>query len=68
MTENSCLELQNDLAKRHEWSQQWQMESNVEKCHVMRFGKSSMRPDFEYQLGNDGLQESEIEQKKSGSS
>ncbi len=55
ITENSCLELQNDLTKLHEWSQKWQMEFNAEKCHVMKFGKSVMRPDWEYKLGNDSL-------------
>ncbi len=33
----------------------------------MKFGKSGMRPDWEYKLGNDSLQESEKE-KKSGNS
>ncbi len=50
VAENSCLELQNDLTKLHEWSQKWQMEFNAEKCHVMKFGKSAMRPDWEYKL------------------
>ncbi len=40
----------------YEWSQKWQMEFNVEKCHVMKFGKSGMRPDWKYKLGNDSLQ------------
>ncbi len=58
ITENSCLELQNDLTKLCEWSQKWQMEFNAEKCHVMKFGKSEMRPDWEYKLRNDSIQES----------
>ncbi len=33
----------------------------MQKCHVMKFGKSGMRPDWEYKLGNDRLQESEKE-------
>ncbi len=48
--ENSCLEIQNDLTKLYEWSQKWQMEFNAEKCHVMKFGKSGMRSDWEYEL------------------
>ncbi len=64
-TENSCLELQNDLAKLYEWNQKWQMEFNAEKCHVIQSGKSGMRPYWEYKLGNERLQESE---KRSGSS
>ncbi len=43
------------------------MEFNVEKCYVIKFGKSGMRPDREYNLGNDKIQESE-KKKKSGSS
>ncbi len=43
---NSCLELQNDLTKLYQWSQKWQTEFNAEKCHVMKFGKSGMKPDW----------------------
>ena len=56
--EASCRELQNDLTKLYDWSQKWQMEFNAEKCHVMKFGKSAMRPDYDYHLGNNSLQES----------
>ncbi len=58
ITENSCLELQNDLTKLYE-RMEWQMEFYAEKCHVMKFSKSGMRTDWEYKLGNDSLQESE---------
>ncbi len=61
------MELKNDLTKLYEWSQKWQMEFNAEKCHVIKFGKSGMTPDLEYELGNDRLQESEKE-KRFGSS
>ncbi len=61
VSEDSCLELQNDLAKLHKWSQKWQMESNPEKCHLIKFGKSGMRPGWVYKLGNDKIQESEKE-------
>ncbi len=37
------------------------MEFNIEKCHVMKFGKSGTRPYREYKLGNYRLQESEKE-------
>ncbi len=53
--ENSCMELQNDLTKLYEWSPKWQMEFSATKCHVMKFGKSGMRPDCDYKLGNDGF-------------
>ncbi len=52
--ENSCLDLQEDLTELYEWSQKWQMESNAEKkkCHVIKFGKSDMRPDWKYKHSN----------------
>ncbi len=50
---NSCLELQNDLVELYERSQKWQTEFNAEKGHVLKFGRSGMRPDWEYELGND---------------
>ncbi len=56
-TENSCLELQNYLTTLYEW----QMEFNAEKCHIIKFGKSRMRPDWEFALENYKLQESEKE-------
>ncbi len=37
------------------------MEFDAAKCHVMKFGKSGLRPDWEYKLGIDSLQESEKE-------
>ena len=61
VTEESCLELQNNLKKLYDWSQKWQMDFNAGKCHVMKFGKSVNRPDWEYKIGNEILQESEKE-------
>ncbi len=48
ITIDSCLELQNDLTKLYEWRQKWQMEFSADKCHVMKFDKSGMSPDWEY--------------------
>ncbi len=39
------------------------MEFNAEKCHVIKFGKSEMRPDWEYELENDKMLESEKEKR-----
>ncbi len=61
IAENSCLELQNDLTKLYEWSKKWQMEFKAENFHVKKFGKKGMRPDWEYKLGKDSIQESEKE-------
>ena len=38
-----CEELQRDLDKVCEWSNQWQMEFNFGKCTKMEFGKSNRR-------------------------
>ncbi len=37
------------------------MEFNAEKCHVVKFGKSVKRPDWDDQLGNNSLEESDKE-------
>ncbi len=55
--EESQFRASNDLTKLYEWSQKWQMELIADKCHVIKFGKSGMRPDWEYKLGNKRLQE-----------
>ena len=59
--EDSCKELQKDLRKLYDWSHKWQMEFDAEKCHVMKFGKSAKRPDWDYLLGSNTLQESNKE-------
>ncbi len=56
ISDDSSLELQNDLANLPEWIQKWHMEFNAEKCHVIKFGKIGMKPDWEYKLGNDKIQ------------
>ncbi len=35
-----CEALQKDLDKIWEWSKKWEMEFNVNECHVMEMGKS----------------------------
>ena len=49
--QRDCEELQNDLDKIHEWSQQWKLEFNTRKCHTMEMGKSKRRPTWEYKMG-----------------
>ena len=58
---NSCKELQEELNKLHEWSNMWKMEFNADKCHVMKFGESAKRPEWNYTLGNTILQVSKKE-------
>ena len=61
LDENCCRKLQDDMNKLHEWSKTWQMEFNVNKCHVIKFGKSEKRPQWNYTLGNVVLMESDKE-------
>ena len=55
INENSCKELQEDINKIKAWSKKWKMEFNVDKCHVVRFGKSKKRPVWQYKLGNETI-------------
>ena len=51
-----CEALQEDINKIWEWSKMWQMDFNIKKCGVMNFGKSSMRPEYDYRMGNERLE------------
>ena len=39
-TIGSCRQLQCNLDKLHEWSQNWKMDFNARKCHVLEIGTS----------------------------
>ena len=52
-----CDKLQEDIDRIFEWSKDWQMEFNINKCHIMRMGKSKYRPCKEYKLGEDKIEE-----------
>ena len=43
-----CEILQKDLASLQKWTEEWQMQFNVEKCKVMHIGKHN--PEFRYTL------------------
>lgn len=48
--------LQKDMDSLHRWSQTWQMEFNVDKCHTMHIGRSERnRKTFDYNLGGQVL-------------
>jgi len=47
--------LQEDLTKLYNWSQDWQMDLNVEKCKVMHIGPSN--PEYKYLMNSHVLQE-----------
>ena len=59
--ENSCKELQEDIKKIKAWSEKWNMEFNVDKCHVVRFGTSSKRPVWQYKLGDETISSADKE-------
>ena len=51
-----CIDtLQEDLTKLYNWSQEWQMDFNVEKCKVMQIGRSN--PEYQYLMNSHVLQE-----------
>jgi len=47
--------LQEDVTKLYNWSQDWQMDFNVEKCKVMHIGRSN--PEYQYLMNSHVLQE-----------
>ena len=48
-------ELQKDLDRLHQWSVSWQMQFNVDKCHLMRFTRRRNITDTQYHLGGSQL-------------
>ena len=50
---------QQGLNSLMKWSQDWQMEFNVDKCHIMHIGNKNK--EFKYTMGNQELQASEFE-------
>ena len=50
---------QDGLNSLMKWSQDWQMEFNVDKCHIMHIGNKNK--EFKYTMGNQELQASEFE-------
>ena len=47
--------LQDDLTKLVQWSHDWQMEFNIQKCKVMHMGQSNTG--YKYSIDNQYLQE-----------
>jgi hypothetical protein len=41
LNEKSCKDLQEDLIKLLEWSEEWSIKFNEEKCKVMHIGRSN---------------------------
>ena len=59
--EESCVELQNDLDTVKQWSDEWKLEFNTRKCHVIEGGTSKNRPHWEYKLGNNVIDKTDKE-------
>ena len=64
LCKNICLDsdrddLQQDLDKLNDWSQQWQMQFNVEKCSVIHLGHKNKQ--YNYKLGDSELKKSVME-------
>jgi hypothetical protein len=54
-TINDSSSLQQDLDRLHQWSVDWQMQFNVDKCHLMRFTRRQKITDAQYHLGGTNL-------------
>ena len=52
-------DLQSDLNNVYNWSTQWKMEINKDKCHVLHFGKNNKR--MTYKFGDQDLESVEEE-------
>ena len=60
-TMEDCNKLQKDLDKIYKWSKEWLMEFNISKSHVMKMGRSKYRPNKDYKLGEENLEETSEE-------
>ena len=56
---DDCINLQKDLDLLHKWSEDWQMEFNVNKCKVLSVGKTIA--DAQYLLNNNVISKSDCE-------
>ncbi|MCA9388033.1 MAG: reverse transcriptase family protein, partial [Candidatus Andersenbacteria bacterium] len=49
--EVDAIRLQKDLDSVSAWCNEWKMELNTEKCHVMHFGRNNIRHDYTISSG-----------------
>ena len=54
-TPNDHILLQQDLTRLHEWSVQWQMEFNVNKCFIMQIHNNRTVKQHVYSMGDSSL-------------
>ena len=59
VNDDSCNVLQEDLNKLSDWSKEWSIKFNEDKCKVMHIGKTN--PHHDYKINNHILQKTEIE-------
>ena len=52
-------EFQRGLNSLKQWANDWQMEFNVDKCHIMHIGSNNK--EFSYTMGGQDLQSSDFE-------
>ena len=45
-----AAKFQNDFDNRYRWSIDWQMLFNLDKCHILHFGKTN--PHYQYYINN----------------
>ena len=57
--ENDRKEFQEGLNRLMQWAKDWQMEFNVDKCHIMHIGANNM--ELTYTMGDQELQPSDFE-------
>ena len=49
------VNLQHDIDRLHQWSLDWQMKFNTDKCHLMRLTRRRKITSTQYDLGGDQL-------------
>ncbi len=58
-TVHDCELLQQQINKLYDWSQDWQMLFNMEKCKIIHLGANNMK--FDYSMGGEYLKKADYE-------
>jgi len=56
---SDCLKFQDEINELYDWSQEWKMDFNAEKCKVLHFGHNNRQ--FPYRMNGKLLEKSEQE-------
>ncbi len=54
MTDHDRMSLREDLRKKSEWSQRWEMHFNVNRCHILQVGIRNQK--FDYDMNDTKLE------------